>query len=492
MTMKLRETAVLAASLLALCAVAAPARSQGPDADSLTMSREERVRDHEDREQQIKKRIAEAEARYRTEASRPTTGGPRRSGVASLMAPFAPSEADSARRALSAFHAALDAYERTGRSSRVTVLQIGDSHTAGDNMTGFLRERLQRRFADGGRGMLAPGKPFFDFRPYQLRVAQSPGWGVYNYRQWTGTGIASYSIVGDKKDESIDASMRGLKSFEIVEVEFVRQRDGGSFTVVVDGQPVRTVSARGGSTLDRVTIELPRPGYHATVTLKGDGPVALLSWSLLRRRGLVLVSHGVPGETSGLMSKWDRNIAAWQIHHLNPALIIIAFGTNEGFDTRFRPEDYESDYRARLEAVQAMAPQASIVVMTAPDAARLPSWCGRTRAQRENFRCHALEKGHADNYAELIDRKSKELCYWHSPPALEKVRAIQRRVAARIGAYFWDWSQVMRGECGMDRWARMDPPLTIADRVHMRLEGYDLSAEALYRDLMRDYSAPRR
>jgi len=478
-----------AALIAALAPIGVRAVAQTPsEPDQLRMSREERVADHEDREQQIKKRIAEAEARFRSELGRVRSGN---RNVVTLGAGIGRDSDASARRGLGAFHAALEAYERGGRRGRFVILQIGDSHTAGDNWTGYLRERLQRRFGDGGRGMLAPGKPFFDFRPYQLRVAQNGNWGVYNYRQWAGTGIASYSIVGAGKDDSIEASMRGLKSFEEIEIEFVRQRDGGSFMVSVDGHDVRTVSVRGEPKLERVTIPLPRAGYHAKLTLKGDGPVALLSWSLLRRSGLLLVSHGVPGETVGLIGKWDAGIAAWQIAHLNPALIVVAFGTNDGFVNRLRADEYEADYYAKLQTIRSMAPNASIVVVTAPGADRLPSWCGRNRAQRERFKCSPLSRGHAEDYEELIQKRSKALCYWHSPPALEQVRQIHRRVADRLGLHFWDWSQVTGKDCGMDRWARMEPPLTIADRVHMRLEGYDLSGEALYRDLLRAYS-PRR
>jgi lysophospholipase L1-like esterase len=479
-----RRAALLLAAAAAL-APASPARSQEPD--SLRMTQEERRRDHEDREQQMKKRIAEAEARLRSELAR----SGRRGAVVSLGA-GAGRDDTRARRALGRFHSELQAFERGGRRGRFVILQIGDSHTAGDNWTGYLRERLQRRFGDGGRGLLPAGIPFRDFRPYQIRVAQTGNWGNYSYRQWAGTGIVSYSIVGAGKGDAIEASMRGLKSFEEIEVEFVRQPDGGSFTIDVDGHDVRTISARGSHGLDRASIPLPRPGHHATLRLKGDGPVALLSWSLLRRNGLVFVNVGVPGETVGLIGKWDLDIAAWQVHHLDPALVIVAFGTNDGFVNRLKPEEYEAEFRQRLQAVRRMAPNASIAVVTAPGADRLPSWCGRTRAQRDRFRCRALDRSHAENYAELIEKRSKALCYWHSPPALEQVRQIQRRVAEQQGAYFWDWSEVTGKQCGMDRWARMDPPLTIADRVHMRIEGYDLSGEALYRDLLHLYSPARR
>jgi lysophospholipase L1-like esterase len=483
--MTTRSFVACAAAALATAAMAAAScRAQIAEPEPLSMTAEERARDHEEREQKINARIVEAEARWNTEVAR--AARPRGTLVATARN-GAQSSATLAR-----FHAALAAYERSSRTRRLVILQIGDSHTAGDNWTGYLRERLQRRFGDGGRGMLAPGKPFTDYRPYQIRVAQNGQWGVFNYRQWAGTGITSYALIGNNKDDSIEASMRGLKSFEEIEVEIVRQPDGGSFTLNVDGRDIRTIATRGESRLERVTVPVVGGGYHAILRLNGDGAVAIISWSLLRRSGLVFVSHGVPGETVGLIGKWDTGIASWQVAHLDPALIVVAFGTNDGFVTRFNAAEYEAEFRDKLLAIRSMAPKAAIAVVTAPGGDRLPSWCARNRAQRERVRCRALAPSHAENYADLIESKSRKLCYWHSPPGLEQVRRIQRAIAERMGAWFWDWSEVTGKECGMDRWARLDPPLAIADRVHMRLEGYDLSGEALYRDLLRDYSGARR
>ena len=64
------------------------------------------------------------------------------------------------------------------------------------------------------------------------------------------------------------------------------------------------------------------------------------------------------------------------------------------------------------------------------------------------------------------------------------MREIQKRVAKRLGAYYWDWSKVMN-RCGMDAWSRKEPPLAYSDRVHMTTRGYDVSAEAFYQSLMR-------
>ena len=63
------------------------------------------------------------------------------------------------------------------------------------------------------------------------------------------------------------------------------------------------------------------------------------------------------------------------------------------------------------------------------------------------------------------------------PPKLNAVREAQRKLAAKIGAAFWDWSSAQPGPCGAQVWAAANPPLMARDYVHMTLEGYKQSAD---------------
>ena len=56
--------------------------------------------------------------------------------------------------------AQLDARARTPGTRPVHIVQIGDSHTAGDVLTGAWRDLLQTRYGNGGRGVLAAGRPW--------------------------------------------------------------------------------------------------------------------------------------------------------------------------------------------------------------------------------------------------------------------------------------------------------------------------------------------
>ena len=104
---------------------------------------------------------------------------------------------------------------------------------------------------------------------------------------------------------------------------------------------------------------------------------------------------------------------------------------------------------------------------------------------RDNVPCAPLSAAEAQDYSRLLARRERSLCRWHAPAGIALVRDQQRQVAARTGAFFWDWSAVQGGACGAARWAQQG--LEHRDHVHMTEGGYALSADRLHAALMRDY-----
>src|SRR5262249_58432598 len=58
----------------------------------------------------------------------------------------------------------------------LVILQIGDSHTSADFLTGELRRRLQVRYGRGGPGYITAGKPHIGVRSPSLQISVSSGW----------------------------------------------------------------------------------------------------------------------------------------------------------------------------------------------------------------------------------------------------------------------------------------------------------------------------
>jgi lysophospholipase L1-like esterase len=277
-------------------------------------------------------------------------------------------------------------------------------------------------------------------------------------------------------------------------------------------------------------LELPADVRRIELRPLGDGPVDISDYALVGAgRGVTLANLGFPGAQIGIMARWDAGLVAEQLALLNPALIIVAFGTNEGFASAGRMTNgYTSQFEQRLLALRAAAPNASIVVVGPPDANRYPRYClppppplaARRAVEQpaepapgaellrhtlrvgaisaawppseppESAKCQPLTPDERASYDALIAAQDSALCRWHTPAAIPVVREAQRSVAARLGVLFFDWSVLFDGECGADRWARRG--LAHKDRVHFKQEGYARAADRLFEILMAGYApAPR-
>jgi lysophospholipase L1-like esterase len=205
----------------------------------------------------------------------------------------------------------------------------------------------------------------------------------------------------------------------------------------------------------------------------------LLGWAVERRRsGIIYENHGSIGATVRLLEKLDPAAVSFELADRKPALIVIAFGTNEGFRDDIDVTDYTTRFRAAVGALAKRARGAAILVLGPPDGNRRPAECSGDAG------CNAGAQANGDN------------CAWAVPPKLAEIRTVQRRVALRQGWAFWDWSAATGGACGMHRGLGDNPPLAMPDHVHLSKTGYALTADRLFADLMRAYDdwkrAPRR
>lgn len=417
-------------------------------------------------------------------------------GCLSSQSPAAPGAAPEVAQAggggapLANFHRALAALQ-AGRAEHMTVLQIGDSHTAGDHFSGRLRELLQQRFGNGGRGMLPPGSPFPYFRPYQVQVKQEGKWEVMTSNRTDYVqvpyGLSGFVIRARNRGDAIRLTANSETTFDSVDISYFRQIGGGRIDVTVDGRYAGEIETRGPAwELDHKVFPVPTGSMTVELRPRGNGPVDIADWAVYRReRGVVLSSHGFGGAQVNIMDRWDSRHVQMQLRHMAPALIVLAFGTNEGFDSPGSHADYAAVFESRITQLRAMAPSASIVVVGPPDADRLPDYCGIRGGARESTACRPLAGPEIEGYSGLLARRDRRLCRWHPPAGLALIREAQQQVARRTGVLFWDWSSVQGGACGATRWAKDE--LGRQDRVHMFESGYGLSAEHLFDELMRGF-----
>jgi lysophospholipase L1-like esterase len=370
-----------------------------------------------------------------------------------------PEALDGVFRALAATEA--------GTSGRpVHILQIGDSHTAGDRITGKLRVELQRRFGRAGRGVLPPGVPYDGYAPYQVTVA-SRGWTTEQAPLQPPFGAPS-PRVGLSGARSV-GSPDGMMGFELepgAEVVRIglcgRARGPGPGLSVEAGGVGRALDFNGSRADETACREMTLPGPSASVRLVPIGDGAVLDSVRLQRaaRGVTVSNLGRVGATLRDLAARDEAVVSVELAAWRPSLIVLAFGTNEGFDDALDPVAYEALLREQVTRMRRLAPEASLMLLDAPDALRTGAANG----------CSA-------------DRLRTP------PPSLAVVRDVQRRVAADMGVAFWDWHGRMGGDCSADRLALRAEPFMRGDRVHFTGAGADWIGGILAGDLTGAYDA---
>jgi lysophospholipase L1-like esterase len=348
-----------------------------------------------------------------------------------------------------------------GRAQQpVLVMQFGDSHTAANFFTARLRALFQARYGAVGPGRMPPGgvAPSYT-RPPQVQVEQQGQWQAASALRSTTPGpfgVAGWRLRGQGAGSRLVLRSTEPDGFDRFTLDVLVQPDGGSFRLALDGETGPQLRAAGA--LRRrapIPMELPHRYREVVVELVGDGPVDLLGWGVERRGAGVLVEgHGINGATIDMLGNMDQDILKGDLSGRPPALIILAYGTNEAVDAALTEEAYASVLTERVRALKRMAPRSGIMLLGAPDSAR------RARGAA----CHG----------------------WQALPGLAAVKAAQRRVARAESLGYWDWAEVTGGNtCALDALTHASPRLVQDDHIHLTADGYRASAESLFQHLMR-------
>lgn len=371
--------------------------------------------------------------------------------------------------ALDSFFKALGETEAGQATSPVHIVQLGDSHTAGDRITGSVRARLQNRFGSAGRGAMPPGIPYPGYGPLQVEVQ---GWSAKPVPLVPRGGttfraglVGSFAQPEDTERLTIKAEPGA--SFDVVGfcAEATVESDGlaGWVGLKTDsiGADTEISSAKGKPDCWRIEL------HHRTaeVLIDTTRKVGLHEvWTSRAGPGVILSNLGVVGATLRDLAARDDEITKAQMTVWDPTLVVVAFGVNDGFEDTLVAEEFESLLRAQITRLKQLAPQASLLVLGAPDALR-------------------AERGGAVPLGTDCSAGSAR----YAPPSLAVVRDVQRRVSADMGVAFWDWRGRMGGDCSAERLATLAEPYMRPDRVHFTSVGADWIGGILSDDLMAAY-----
>jgi lysophospholipase L1-like esterase len=363
------------------------------------------------------------------------------------------------RRPLRRFIAALRARAK-GRKTRVRVVIYGDSHIAGELLSGRLRRRLQERYGNGGPGFVLLGRPWWTYRRFGVYQSADRKWRSERY--WPRYsrrrrrprddlyGVAGISTHNRPRHRRIAwvEPRRALKGR--AELHYLEQPKGGWFELTTDGKTWPRISTRGRKKAARVhVIKLAQKTRRIEVRV-GGGEVRLYGVDLIADDpGVIVDAFGLNGARADVQLKWNESLQKQQLARLNPQLVVLAYGSNEIDSVGLSVKWLEQHYSQVIARIQRMVPKADCLIVGPPDQARY----------RRRLR-------------------------WHQPPRLDAIVALQRRLAKRHRCAFWDQRAAM-GRGAIFSWVQNHPKLAVRDHVHFTVRGYQLLGEALYTSLLR-------
>jgi lysophospholipase L1-like esterase len=330
------------------------------------------------------------------------------------------------------------------------ILHYGDSHTAADEWTGDIRNRFQEKFGDGGSGYSLIGRPYAGYRRFDVRSGSTKGWHTEGLvGKSPGDGI--YGLGGiSMSTRSPRESVYMLADGQHFELFYLQQPGGGAIQIYDNGSPVERISTDG----------TPAPGYYSYEAVPGQhkfevetldrAPVRLFGWVAENSRGVTYEELGINGAQASIALNWDEVTLRSNVERRNPALIVLAYGTNEAGRRDWTVQSYRDMFIQLIGRFRKDAPTATILIIGPPD--------------------------------RYIRTRSKG---WIPMDNIDLIVEGQRQAADATGCAFWDLRAKMGGKGAMKQWVQAG--MAQGDYVHFTGAGYRMIGDTVFRDLMSQY-----
>jgi lysophospholipase L1-like esterase len=338
--------------------------------------------------------------------------------------------------------------QEPGAGETIRVLHFGDSHSASDDWPATMRGLLQAKFGEGGPGFVHAGRPFEGFRRYDAKGSESRGWHAEGLLSRSGDGL--YGLSGVRQSTAQAGETLTLDADgSAVELFYWKQAGGGAVSIADNGTPLGTVETEGEPGPGFWKKQVAAGPHHFVLRTESSSPVTVFGWTVEKEHGLTWETLGLNGAQADLLLLWNESLMKAQIERRDPALIVLAYGTNEARRADWTMETYRDMLRQVLKRLRTAAPLASVLVIGAPD--------------------QSIRSGG----------------HWATFDGVDRILSAQREAALAEGCAFWNLRMAMGGKGSMKQWVVAG--LAQGDFVHMTGTGYHLWGESLSQLLLQNY-----
>lgn len=360
--------------------------------------------------------------------------------------------------ALSRLFRKLDQLDRS-REGLVRILHLGDSHIAADYITRTVRERLQARFGDAGRGFVV-----IDQRaPYGGRRLKRKGWRRERIVDRDGPGkpfgFSGMRLISKRRGATVKYVLK--PSDHELALYYHGTRRGAGLKVYAEEELIGEVSTRTRAPKSGVKrVEIPEhrlggatPPEWLEIVATGSGAKLVGLSFESTDSGLIYDSIGPVGADAKVYLDLDEASLRAHLGVLAPDMFVLMVGGNDALMVRQGKRtlaEVREHHVALVQRLKGNLPEADCLLFGPMDAGE------------------RMEDGRIGTKRFLLE-----------------LRDIQRDVATEQGCAFWDTLDAMGGEGSFGRW--LGEEIVNEDMVHPRSKGGDLLGHLFSTALMNAY-----
>ena len=366
---------------------------------------------------------------------------------------------------LKKFHATL------ASASRQRVARIGfwgGSHMAAEFFTSEMRRALQERYGAGGAGHvnLLYGRPGLNLpvsafcRSGEWREELPPR--TANVPKIIA-GLGLYAMTAMTPHAALEADLRSSHaSYRVQQVtlHFLRQPDGGTFDLIIDGEKLATLDTQGHLATGIVDIKSALPMSRIELRVHETKNVTLLGLFAEDHQGAVLDNFGIAGAAGNYWRGVEPDFFKVALSDRTYDAVVLAYGTNDVTGKHWNPERYRQDYRQTLIAMRAALPQAACILI--PPGDRATRFYVKKIVKVKVGKRKTVDKTQVTTHYDLQTYPAR-----HAQAA-----AIQRELGEEYQCMVWDMSLVMREMGGAYALMKRSPPWMANDLIHLTAAGY--------------------
>lgn len=363
--------------------------------------------------------------------------------------------------ALIAVYEKLYQLEKT-KSGRVNVAHIGDSHIQADILSGSIRQKMQLKFGNAGRGLIFPYRVAKSNEPSSYKTVTNVVWDAKRnvfYDKPLPIGVSGFTV--ETKDSLAEINLMvkdqpGL-GYMFTKFSLFHEKSISNFDISIcddlncERAVFKATDASSNSFVSQIKFDKPiRQLFIRNKVVDTSLQKSTRIYGMLLENDSAGVLYNMIGVNGAEYKHYNMSkYFLQQFSYLNSDLVIVSMGTNEGFYGGFDKELFYRNIDTLVSNLRSVNPNACVLLTTPGDSFK------------------KSRKGRVKN------------------PDMKLAKETVIKYALDHNLAYWDLYEVMGGFGSMAKW--YTAKLSAKDRVHFSGRGYQIQGDLFYQAFLQGY-----